>query len=266
MSDDELVIDYMPLKYEVTFTPTKETAFFATIYDLDHNKHFASLDFTFSDAQPSGAKDQLLRSHEVRLLLKEEKFSKNFEFCKKGNGSRIGAHTCLHFFIPTKICLVADYRPNEPTNIADQAAGAQVPAGEYSWQFQTKPCALQYRQRVADSREYLQEIGFHGYPMTVEIRSAKDPHVLFGQRTKGKFVLDDSADSQIAAGSILLLFGILMLAMSAYKTYRFCIKYTCRGYLQRRKMAKYLASNQMDPDDLAEVGEPRGARAAAQLD
>ena len=83
--------------------------------------------------------------------------------------------------------------------------------------------------------------------------------------TKGKFVLDDSADSQIAAGSILLIFGILMLAMSTYKTYRFCVKYTCRGYLQRRKMMKYLASNQMDPDDLVEIGGSRGAQAATKF-
>lgn len=55
-----------------------------------------------------------------------------------------------------------------------------------------------------------------------------------------------------------------MLAMSAYKTYRFCIKYTCRGYLQRKKMRKYLASNQMDPDDIVEIGNNRGTRAAAK--
>lgn len=101
--------------------------------------------------------------------------------------------------------------------------------------------------------------------MTVEIRSAKDPHVIFGEMTKGKFVLDDSADSQIAAGSILLLFGLLMLAMSAYKTYRFCVKYTCRGYLQRRRMMKYLASDQLDPDELAVIGDGRnGSKGGAQ--
>lgn len=158
------------------------------------------------------------------MLHKEEKFSKNHDFCKKGNGRRIGTHTCLHFFIPSKICLVVDYLPTP-------AAANKEQPGAYSWQFLPKPCALRYSQRVEDSREYFQEVGFHDYPMTLEIRSAKDPHILFGQMTKGKFLLDDSADSQIAAGSILLIFGILMLAMSAYKTYRFCVKYTCRGYL-----------------------------------
>ena len=48
--------------------------------------------------------------------------------------------------------------------------------------------------------------------------------------TRGRFILDNSASGQIAAGSVLLIFGILMLMMSAYKTYRFCVKYTCREY------------------------------------
>lgn len=189
LSNDELVIDYMPLKYELAYTPTKETAFLPTIYDLDHSKHFASLDFTFSDGQLGGKKDQLLHSHEIRLLHKEEKFSKNFEFCKRGNGRRVGTHTCLHFYIPTKICLVVDYLPTPATDTANKDTG--VPAGdEYSWQFRSKPCALRYQQLVSDSREYYKEVDFHGYPIAVEIRSAKDPHVLFGEMTKGKFILD----------------------------------------------------------------------------
>lgn len=118
---------------------------------------------------------------------------------------------------------------------------------------------------MPDSREYFQEVAFHDYPMTVEIRSAKDPHILFGEMTKGRFILDDNANSQIAAGSILLVFGILMLSMSAYKTYRFCIKYTCRDYVRRRKMRKYLESNQLDPDEAhAEIVQRRvgaGSRA-----
>lgn len=166
LPDEELVIDYLPLKYEASFTPTKETAFFPTIYDLDHTKHFASLAFDFSDHRLGGAEDQVLKSHEVRLLHKEEKFSKNVEFCKKGNGRRISTHTCLHFFIPSKICLVADYLPTKAADAPDQDHAGQARADtEYSWQFEAKPCALQYHQRVPDSREYFQEVDFHGYPM-----------------------------------------------------------------------------------------------------
>lgn len=74
--------------------------------------------------------------------------------------------------------------------------------------------------------------------------------------TKGKFVLDNSASGQIAAGSVLLIFGILMLMMSAYKTYRFCVKYTCREFLQRRKMNKYKDNqNRMAGGDVDYIGE-----------
>lgn len=256
LSDDELVIDYEPLKFEVAFTPTKEQAFIATIYDLNDTAHYASLRFSLNDSRPGGSNNQTVQSREFRLLHKEEKFSKNFDFCKKGNGLKIGTHTCLHYYIPTKVCLVADYLPvSQPAASKSSGGGGRIQDQKYSWQFQAKPCSLQYKQGVRDSRAYLQAVEFYGYPITVEIRSAKDPHILFGQMTKGKFMLDDSAQSQIAAGTILLVFAVLMLAMSAYKTYRFCIKYTCRSYLARRRMMKYLQSNQLDPDDVVEIGD-----------
>ena len=59
----------MPVKYELKITPTKDNAFLKTIYDLDHKKHFSNLNFTFSD-YGTGVKDQLLQSHEIRLLHK----------------------------------------------------------------------------------------------------------------------------------------------------------------------------------------------------
>ena len=80
---------------------------------------------------------------------------------------------------------------------------------------------------------------FFDYNVTVEIRSVEDPHVQFGEITGGSFVLDQSASALITTGSILMVFSICMLAMSGYKTYRFCIKYTLRNYLRERKMRKY---------------------------
>jgi len=116
LSDDELAIDYEPLKFEVTFTPTKEQAFIASIHDLNAAAHYASLKFSMNDSRPDGAKKRMVQSHEFRLLHKEEKFSKNFDFCRKGNGAKTGTHTCLHYYIPTKLCLVADYLPvRQPT-------------------------------------------------------------------------------------------------------------------------------------------------------
>lgn len=98
----------MPVKYELKITPTKDNAFLKTIYDLDHKKHFSNLNFTFSD-YGTGVKDQLLQSHEIRLLHKEEKFSKVNDFCNKNHGRRVGTHLCLRYFLPSKICLVAEY-------------------------------------------------------------------------------------------------------------------------------------------------------------
>jgi len=58
--------------------------------------------------------------------------------------------------------------------------------------------------------------------------------------TKGYYILDDPAGGQIVAGLILLLFAICMLGMSAYKTYRFCKKYTFQEYHRKKRMQKYL--------------------------
>ena len=66
--------------------------------------------------------------------------------------------------------------------------------------------------------------------MKVEVRHAKDPHVLFSVLTHGSYELDEKAGGQIAAGVLLILFSICMLGMSCYKTYRFCIKYTLKDY------------------------------------
>lgn len=85
----------------------------------------------------------------------------------------------------------------------------------------------------------MQEVAFKGYPIRVEIRSAHDPHIKFGKMTKGFYELDNSAAGQIAAGVILLLFGVAMLMMSAYKTYRFCIKYTFPNWKRDKRAARY---------------------------
>lgn len=76
--------------------------------------------------------------------------------------------------------------------------------------------------------------------MSVEVRSAKDPHVRFGYETRGRFVLDESPGGQIAAGLILLFFAVLMCGMSGYKTYRFCVKYTLKDYYRKKRERRYL--------------------------
>jgi len=107
----------------------------------------------------------------------------------------------------------------------------------------TGTCGVEHKQALPNSQEFKQEIKFENYPMTVEIRSAKDPHLQFGKLTHGTFRLDESPGGQIAAGTILLIFGIAMFAMSFYKSYRFCVKYTFKDYLARKRQQRYMVNN-----------------------
>jgi hypothetical protein len=106
------------------------------------------------------------------------------------------------------------------------------------WQI-TDNCGTEYERPIVDSSEYLQAIGFVGYPLVVEVRSAKDPHLLFGRMTYFLYELDNSPGGQIAAGVILLLFAVAMILMSLYKTYRFLIKYTFPNYLRNKRKSRY---------------------------
>ena len=69
----------------------------------------------------------------------------------------------------------------------------------------------------------------------MQIRSAKDPHVMFGILTGGSFYLGPTSSGLILAGVILLLFSFAMLGLAGYKTYRFCIKYTFKEYLRKQR-------------------------------
>jgi hypothetical protein len=51
---------------------------------------------------------------------------------------------------------------------------------------------MEYDVKVDNSREFLQQVDFRGYPLIIEVRSAKDPHIIFGQESRGFFELDPS--------------------------------------------------------------------------
>ena len=102
------------------------------------------------------------------------------------------------------------------------------------WQFRDF-CGFEYEDPVEDSSEFLQPIEFKGIPIMIEVRSGKDPHMLFGKLTRGLYELDNSPGGQIAAGVILLMFAVSMLLMSLYKTYRFLIKYTFPRYNRSKR-------------------------------
>ena len=48
-------------------------------------------------------------------------------------------------------------------------------------------CGLKYDKKIEDANNPVQEIEFKDYEITVEVRSSKDPHYLFGKATGGKF-------------------------------------------------------------------------------
>ena len=63
--------------------------------------------------------------------------------------------------------------------------------------------------------------------------------MLYKTLTLGLMELDEEPKRQVVAGLVLLITAVPMLIISIYKTYRFCIKYTLREYLQDRRAAKY---------------------------
>lgn len=101
-------------------------------------------------------------------------------------------------------------------------------------------CGIEYNELVQDSRNFTQKIDFYGYDFNIQIRSAHDPHLKFGIMTRLTYTLDQQPGALIFAGVILLFFAVIMLAMSVYKSYRFCIKYTFRNYLRDRRQKRYL--------------------------
>ena len=125
---------------------------------------------------------------------------------------------------------------------------------ESTWEVKGN-CGIAWKEKLLDSSEYVQEVDFFDYPITVQVRSEHDPHVKFGLRTEGNFVLDASPGGQIAAGVILLMFAIIMILMSMYKTYRFCVKYTFKDYLRKKKEKKYLS--QANDEELEFVNNKR---------
>lgn len=115
----------------------------------------------------------------------------------------------------------------------------QKAVSKKGWRFKGT-CGFKYDQQIEDSREPIQDIDFVDYPIDIEVRSVHDPHYKFGVSTGGRFILDVSAHQMKAAGSVLIFFAICMLCMSGYKTYRFCIKYTCREWLEDQRRLRYL--------------------------
>ena len=112
-------------------------------------------------------------------------------------------------------------------------------SGNLSWEI-SRQCGIHQNTKINATAEKDTETLLHGYPIAIQIRHHSDPHFNFGFTTNGAFIVDQKPASLILSGIILLIFSLAMLGLSAYKTYRFCIKYTLRDFLADRRRRKYL--------------------------
>jgi len=65
---------------------------------------------------------------------------------------------------------------------------------EEEW-FMEHNCGVYHKELLKNSSMFRQEIKFSGYPFTVHVRSARDPHLEFGKLTHNSFVLDQDPNS-----------------------------------------------------------------------
>ena len=212
--NDDLVIDYIPLKQEITFTPNKLSLFLPTMFTTEPKKHFGNVRIEVFDKKTN---TKNILEHKVALLNKEERFTKSPGSCR--GGAAVKNHHCTWYKMLTKVCMVVDYLPNAETGVNE-------------WQA-TESCGTTHAEKLPHSSNFNQAMEFSGFPMTIEVRSAKDPHVLFGDRTKNLYALDEDAVQSESAGLILLIFGIIMMIISMYKTYRYCLKYIFKDYYRK---------------------------------
>lgn len=83
----------------------------------------------------------------------------------------------------------------------------------------------EHRNKTIENRDYHQNIGFNDYPITIEVRSNRDPKVVFKALTNGKEVIDEEPEKEKIAAIILLVIGSLTALITLYKIYRHCVKY-----------------------------------------
>ena len=81
-------------------------------------------------------------------------------------------------------------------------------------------CSLDYKESVNDSTKFKQDVSFVNRSLTVEVKSSRDPKILFRELTRGTNLLDEEPTGEIIGGVMLLLFGIALLAQATYLFYR----------------------------------------------
>ena len=78
-------------------------------------------------------------------------------------------------------------------------------------------CGIEYGKILENSKQKFQEIDFFDYKFNVEIRSAKDPSLIFKQLTLNTLKLDGDPVKEKIAGVILLFFAIIFALISGLK-------------------------------------------------
>ena len=100
-------------------------------------------------------------------------------------------------------------------------------------------CDYLYDLFVNDSRKFEQDVKFTNYTITVEVRSKKDPHLVFHDLTEGRMKVDEDPIGEVVAGVVLLLISLGMITLGAHRTYRCCFKKVIRPYIWRQRAREY---------------------------
>lgn len=96
IADEDLIIDYIPVKFEKTFTPDEQSAFLPMVTTTEPKKHYADVKIAYAeDADPFDV--DAVFQEEVPLLGQHEVFSKAAERCRAGNALRTNNHRCIWY-------------------------------------------------------------------------------------------------------------------------------------------------------------------------
>ena len=112
IADEDLVIDYIPVKFEKTFTPDAKSAFLPMVTTTEPKKHHADLKIAYAEGEDPFNAGAVFQK-EVPLLGRREHFSKAAERCRAGNALRTNNSRCIWYKKITKVCLVVDYLPRK---------------------------------------------------------------------------------------------------------------------------------------------------------
>ena len=186
-----LSMEYTPVKYEKQFTPSASEAFFESATSTEPRKYSGTVPLHITDQ----GKTIKLESQPLRLLSSRETFQKNSHSCDVNLGFKKRTNRCVYYYLISKVCILVDKVEVDPstltyidnktkankkvandtassTNSTSKISGdRRLAAKELAWQV-VGSCGAEHNRKLADSREFRQQIDFHGYPFTIEVRSA----------------------------------------------------------------------------------------------